>query len=302
MDLMTASPVEIDTRLAELERKDADLTREIKSAIGDLRMALGHRREAVRTRSGKVEHVFLISAYDAERQAVAIMAENPHAAENVHAAYALLHELRQGVLVNRAERTAISVEFQRRGGWTRAFSVTDGHIHSSRSCHTCFVTTSFYWLPEVSGMDEAEIVELAGERACTVCYPSAPVQPKPCRIWSREEVQLHLIQRGQDKARAAKAAAKAAKAITNPDGTPLRDRGGYGVLATEVAARNAVLQAMGDLLWYGFEHPSSAEWIDLADRALAALAHKQGRDLVELRNEFSAKAEAKHARELKAAR
>lgn len=296
------TPAQIDTRLAELEREDANLTRLIKSAMGDLRMALGHHPERIRTRLGKIEWLYLISAYDAEREAVAIMAENPHAAENVHAAWAMLQELRRDVLVNRAERTAISVEFQRRGGWTRAFSVAAGHIHSSRSCHTCFATTSFYWLPDASGMAEVDIVELAGERACTVCYPSAPVQPRPCRIWSREEVQLRLIKSGQDAAKAAKAAEKAARVITNPDGTPLRGVRGHGILASDVAARNAILQAMGDLLWYGMEHPSSAAWIDLSDRALAALAHKHGRDLIELRNEYAAKAEVKHARELKASR
>lgn len=67
-------------------------------------------------------------------------------------------------------------EFARRGGWTRAYLVPDGHIHKSTACHTLHPTTLISWLPEQSGLDEEKIVELAGMMACTVCYPSAPVE------------------------------------------------------------------------------------------------------------------------------
>lgn len=77
-------------------------------------------------------------------------------------------------------------EFIRRGGWTRAFIVrgNDGHIHSSMQCRTCRITTQFGWLPDYSGRSEAEIVEAAGRMACTVCYPSAPVDTlnRPSKI------------------------------------------------------------------------------------------------------------------------
>lgn len=67
-------------------------------------------------------------------------------------------------------------EWDRRGGWTRAYVVPDGHIHKTTACHTLYPTTVVAWLPEQSGLSEEEIVERAGVHACTVCYPSAPVE------------------------------------------------------------------------------------------------------------------------------
>lgn len=65
------------------------------------------------------------------------------------------------------------------GGWTRFFLVQGGHIHSSMSCSTCNregSLTSFGWLPELSGLTEAEAVAAHGAILCTVCFPSAPVE------------------------------------------------------------------------------------------------------------------------------
>lgn len=299
MDLTKQLPVGIDIRLAGLYTEDANLTRQIKYAMGDLRSSLGHRQERITLRNGKSEWVYLVSAYDAERAAAAIIEATPSGsgAENVHAAYGDLHTLRQHVLVNRAERAKISTEFDRRGGWTRAWAVPNGHVHNSRQCDTCYPTTEFGWLPQVSGLNETEIVELAGERACTRCYPSAPVDvlKRATRLHTAEE-QVDLQQKAQRaQEQAEKRAAKAAKGITNPDGSPLR--GEYSVIKTEIAARNEVLRSLDSLLWYGLGHPSAGEWVHLAERCIQALAHKQGRDYAELSAEFRTKAEKKHAKE-----
>lgn len=69
-----------------------------------------------------------------------------------------------------------NAEWDARDGWTRAYIVPDGHIHASTNCHTLHPTTLISWLPEQSGLTEAEIVEFAGIVACTVCYPTAPVE------------------------------------------------------------------------------------------------------------------------------
>lgn len=61
-------------------------------------------------------------------------------------------------------------------GWTRAYLVPGGHIHSSMQCSSCYPSTQYSWLTNLSGADEAEIVEYAKEIACTVCYPYAPVE------------------------------------------------------------------------------------------------------------------------------
>lgn len=79
-------------------------------------------------------------------------------------------------------------------GWSRFFLVTSskGHIHSSQHCSTCRMTTTYGWLPQLSGRTEADCVEEFGPALCSVCYPSAPVE------WTTAEIT---------KAAAAKAAA-----------------------------------------------------------------------------------------------
>lgn len=63
-------------------------------------------------------------------------------------------------------------------GWSRFFVVTSskGHIHSSMSCSTCRYTTTFGWLPELSGQTEKDAVDEYGSVLCSVCFPSAPVE------------------------------------------------------------------------------------------------------------------------------
>jgi hypothetical protein len=284
MDLTTATPSEIDTRLAELERQDAKLTYDIQSAWSDLRAALGHRQVRVLNRDGRAEYVYLISSHDAEHEAVA-----PDASTNTREAYQALHALRKQVLVNRAERTKIKVEFNRRGGWTRAWAVPNGHVHQSTACSTCFPTTRFGWLSQVSGMNEAEIVAQAGERACTRCYPSAPVNPKPCQLWTIEEQAERASAQQVAAVKAEKAAAKAAKAITNPDGSPLR--GKWGVIATE---RTAEIEAVNEIHnFLAFDYEINQAYLDTL---FAALAHKRGQTVEEVTAVIQAKATKKAAK------
>ena len=62
-------------------------------------------------------------------------------------------------------------------GWSRFFLVTNkgGHIHRSLICSTCRPTTRFGWLPELSGLSEADAVDEYGSILCSVCFPDAPV-------------------------------------------------------------------------------------------------------------------------------
>lgn len=69
-----------------------------------------------------------------------------------------------------------TAEWEARGGWTRAYIVPDGHIHRTTACSSLHPTTIVSWLPELSGSTEDEIVAYAGSVACTICYPSAPVE------------------------------------------------------------------------------------------------------------------------------
>lgn len=80
--------------------------------------------------------------------------------------------------------------------WSRFFLVnnTGGHIHSSLSCSTCHITTSFSWLPELSGLSEKDAVDAHGAILCTVCFPSAPVE------WTNQH-ELEALERTAAKAK-----------------------------------------------------------------------------------------------------
>lgn len=72
-----------------------------------------------------------------------------------------------------------AIEFERRGGWHRYYLVmnTNGHVHRETNCSTCFPTTRYGWLVNLSGCNEEEMVNEYGETACTVCFPDAPSLP-----------------------------------------------------------------------------------------------------------------------------
>lgn len=123
----------------------------------------------------------------------------------------------------------LTAEFDRREGWGRAYLVTDGHVHRSTNCSSCnkgAELTKFTWMIEYSGKTEKEIVQAAGDRACTICYPSAPVAkgleaPKSV-MFTPEEIDRAAERDRLVKRKAEIAAAKAAKAITDVDGEPLK--------------------------------------------------------------------------------
>ena len=199
MNLKTATPAEIDTALAAIYERAATPEHNLAYArerLNTILRALLSGERTHWTEDSRVKADAAVTKYAAEY--AAIMAEcDPYDAQ-----------------------------FNARGGWTRAFLVlnTGGHIHSSMNCATCFATTRFGWLPQVSGATEAEIVGQAGEGACTVCWPTAPVDVlKRTRtlLHSSEETAAVARQARADK-KAAAAAKKAEKAITAPDGTALR--------------------------------------------------------------------------------
>jgi hypothetical protein len=194
----------------------------------------------------------------------------------------------------------LDTEFARRGGWARAWLVlnTGGHVHRSTACRTCFPSTKFAWLTQLSGHDETEIVEQAGEAACTECYPSAPVEVRnrPSRIKTPEQLAREV-----EKAERAKA--KAATAITAPDGTPLRTTG-YGQIDTEITARRFYADAVAYARYLArasIDHhrDTIAAYRDDAQIILAALAAKHGRTEDDLRDELAPKVEGRWQREYK---
>lgn len=102
--------------------------------------------------------------------------------------------------------------------WTRAFLVinSNGHVHSSMDCSTCFDTTRFLWLVKYSNDDENTIVEDAGQDACTVCYPSAPAEVlnRPSRIVTADKIAKTQAKAERDAKREARIAKEKANAPT----------------------------------------------------------------------------------------
>lgn len=269
MDLTAQSPVEIDTRLADLYGQEQRALRTIEQAEYRVMSAAGIRcvgygRNA--TWSVPVADGFAKARQRAET-------DQTWSGRKCGEALAAHEAAREAWEKIRGEAEALNVEFERRGGWTRAFLVTDGHVHSSMSCPTCnrgTYRTQFHWLVEFSGHTEAEVVEAAADRACTVCYPSAPVATAgPSRLLTPDEEQ-------RKAAAEAKAEAKAAKEAGQVTVEGYRDgtRTGTHVFKTERGATNAIAGALFDLAWYGTGHPTAPEWQANVEAIRAALAAK----------------------------
>lgn len=263
-DFTTATPAEIDTESAPIREAHAEAWA---------------RYTAARKREGRV---------DDAGDAVALA----KARADITAAEAEMDALN-------AQFAPYAAEYERRGGWTRAYEVVsspDGHIHRTTRCATTRFTTRFRWLTEVSGWSESAIIAAAGEMACTACYPNAPVDvlKRAARIGSSVERRQAQAERAAE--RNAKAAKAAEKGITNPDGTELRDSGGF-VVKTEVSALREYL----NMLVWG-EDWGSADLLDHAARILAALAHKHDVTPEEMAKTLAPKVAAKRRREARQAR
>lgn len=198
--LTEKTPVEIDTELADLYGKVADLnTKRHRAHQAILRID--------ETEPGSYESHF------PER--------SPKRRAELHAEMVKLQG--QVSRLYAEEINPREEEWQRRGCWTRYYMVdnTDGHVHKDQNCSTCFVDTRYAWLVEQSGMEAEELVRLAGETACTVCFPWAPVNvlKQRTRLEAPERKAARLE---RERAKAEREAKKAAKAITSPDGTPLK--------------------------------------------------------------------------------
>lgn len=213
------------------------------------------------------------------------------------------------------EMNTYNDEFDARGGWSRFFLVTNtgGHVHSSTSCSTCSSDTQFGWLTEHSGKDEAEIIDAAGDRACTVCFPDAPVadrnNPRPNTL---ETPDQRIAREEREAAKAVREAKRQATGIWTSDGEELRAAGKWGrVIKTE---RTAEIEAVDNLAHQssieflktqeGWEHliergvtQDDLDRAETVDRIVAALAAKRGVTEQEVRDRLTEKAAKKWAKQ-----
>lgn len=213
MNIATATPIEIDTELAKLHGEHTITTfKLIRNREG--------ARKALRPDTARHYEAEVLKALD-EQEAVA------------------------------RKMLPLEAEFIARGTWTRAFVVADGHVHRSMHCSTCnngLYPTEFGWVTEFSGKTEAEVVEAAGSRACTVCYPNAPVDAPAGRIFHQTEIEA---QAARDE-RAAKKVAADAKKAANAFG-PYRTQGKYG---DKIETVYAAKQFLTNGAQWGWDHPS----------------------------------------------
>jgi hypothetical protein len=267
--LDTLTPVEIDTALYEAYAKAADITakqqrtQQLIAIIDDTEPGSYASLLPERSPERRAKLVAEVEAHEAARARVFDEEINPREAE---------HDRR---------------------GWTRYYLVdnTNGHVHKDQDCPTCFPTTRYDWLVEQSGMTPEKLVELAGEKACTVCFPWAPVDVLK-RKTQLESVDKKAARLEREAKKAAAAAKKAAKAIADEDGSPLKVftrhyperqvvRGGkvvkthpahdgYDTLATLHAARGWLADQFE--AWRG----NSGTHRDL-DRVADAVARKEGK-------------------------
>ncbi|HLR94956.1 MAG TPA: hypothetical protein VK053_10545 [Jiangellaceae bacterium] len=205
--------------------------------------------------------------------------------------------------------------FRIRGGWNRAFLVAgaNGHVHSSTSCSTCRDSTQYAWMTAYSGVDEETIVADAGYRACTVCYPSAPVGDErslPTKMLSDEEKQDSARREKERAAREEKKAKAAANAPT-ASGEPLTVNDGMSqypeTLKTERTARswavNTVLDEASFVAYREQFDDADTNYrgseVNRASREVIvqSLADKHGTDSDALRDELRKKAHAKAKKE-----
>lgn len=139
-------------------------------------------------------------------------------------------------------------EFSARGGWPRGWYVPGGHIHASTGCSTLRATTQIGLVVELSGLTEDEIVDQAGETACTCCYPDAPVDVlnRAPKVQLPDRVEAERLRAEREAAKAAKAA-KAAVNTLNWGGTePVMDD--YGRPYSKVSVARSELQSS---IFYG---------------------------------------------------
>lgn len=261
MDITAATPVQIDTQLAEIYGR----AYQVQVHIADAERMLERARKSR-------------FASDAER-----IVPLEDKIQELSATYF-------GVI---AEASPYETEFRRRGGWTRAFLVENngGHVHRDRACSTCRSTTVFTWVVEFSGTTEAEVVDAAGERACTVCYPSAPaeVRNQPSRILTAKE----RVAKATAEEKAVKQAAKDAAAVLDPET-------GKVLFKTDRGASNYIASQAHSSLWYDRPLDEVTLSDDPATTVVAkALAAKTGADAQELLDAALAKAQKKVDAELR---
>ena len=184
-------PVVVDTKLAELSEamyqintRIATLVDSVHHRLGERPVYLGRKRREWPTKTEEA-----IGLLTARLAAGAIKSWDVDGVKRILSG---IIESRAQYAALEAQTRPLSAEYAEKR-WSRFFLVTSsagGHIHRDRNCSTCHPTTRYGWLPQLSGLTEADAVADQGPLLCSVCFPSAPlawttglekkVDPKVC--------------------------------------------------------------------------------------------------------------------------
>jgi hypothetical protein len=232
-----------------------------------------------------------------------------------------LAEIREQIDAAVGVTEPFEAEYVRRSGWARYFRVVtsgEGHVHSSRNCHSCYPTTRYGWLPSLSGKGELEAVDEYGSEMCSHCFPTVLNHPRYQSRGRVAEAQAAARQAERD----ARQAAKAAKGITTSTGGEVRiGRRRNESIRTEVTAERTLVDKLHSIRGSYSEEGISAWTAHSADPAghrarllemkaeaeedaqilLEALAFKRNMNIDEIRSAMEAKADARIAKERRAA-
>lgn len=220
VDLSSQTPVEIDTALADLYMQENRAQRSVDGTVERLLSAVQPNHWSRKVPTMKPAEVLAEAKRCVDDETIA-----PYKRENLSGLLTKLDADQSEVARLSAESDVLDDEFDRRGRWTRAFLVdnTNGHVHSSMNCSTCHPTTRYAWMTDYSGGTEEAVVEDAGKRACTVCYPSAPVDTlnRPTKMFTESEKTAAVEREDRAVAKVEREAKRLEKALL-PSGEPLR--------------------------------------------------------------------------------
>lgn len=182
----TATPVEIDGRLAELDRAVSVAEGVLRARVDQAHHYLGERARQV-TRSRMEWPTTDAEALIALATRLDAGTLKPWDVDRAGRVLAEVAELNTAILVNRTEAAHLDAEYDRRP-WRRYIGVLGGHLHSGTRCAggTIRPSTQITWHPLLSGKAVADAVAELGPLLCTHCFPDAPVEwqagaPKPTR-------------------------------------------------------------------------------------------------------------------------
>ena len=156
------NPVEIDTQIAKTYGKVVAAQDSIKNLMMYVRFEIGAGKKA--------NFAECVESFD--RRKIVMNAAKIAKCEKMLARATEAHDALE------LARQAFAEADAQYEGWSRFFVVAGGHIHSSRYCSSCNKNgsnTSFGWLPELSGLTEADAVAKYGSVLCSICFPTAPV-------------------------------------------------------------------------------------------------------------------------------